>query len=82
MSYANAPEPRGFDSHDQAYLSALPELNCDAPPKARVSPQGLLKALSKLTWMRISAYTKTTASKRRAFQFLRGGPRRTLCSKA
>jgi hypothetical protein len=30
MSYANAAEPRGFDIHDLAHLSSLPQLTCDA----------------------------------------------------
>ena len=34
MSYANAPEPRGFDSRDQAQLSALPALSCEATATA------------------------------------------------
>lgn len=42
MSYANAPEPRGFDSHDQAHLNALPALNCDgAATAASLAPAGL-----------------------------------------
>ena len=30
MSFADAPGPRGFDGHDVAHLSSIPELNCDA----------------------------------------------------
>jgi len=42
MSYANAPEPRGFDIHDQAHLNALPALNCDgAATAASLAPEGL-----------------------------------------